>query len=72
MRLGLVIPPLNVVCAGTLNSSFSALLLEYDAVAAICAGLPASRSSGQLFSVVHIKGLAIPFHPHTLLDHIPT
>ena len=39
-------------------------------MAAISASLPTGL--GQCFSVVHIKGLALPFHPHALLDHIPT
>ena len=41
-------------------------------MAAISASLPTGSCLGQCFSVVHIKGLALPFHPHTLLDHIPT
>ena len=41
-------------------------------MAAISASLPTGSCLGQCFSVVHIKGLALSFHPHTLLDHIPT
>ena len=41
-------------------------------MAAISASLPTGSCLGQCFSVVHIKGLALPFHPHALLDHIPT
>lgn len=41
-------------------------------MAAISTSLPTGSCLGQFFSVVHMKGLALPFHPHTLFDHIPT
>lgn len=53
-------------------ASYTSCQLEYNAVAAIPTGLPKRGSLGQCFSVVHIKGLAIPFHPHCAINHIPT